>query len=206
MKDRISAPSRYPERHAGRSRPLLGAPTYATNCARTGSCHTSRVTTPSVWNRWLQRLGIIGLLSMPASVSASTVPTLLEEDAADAAIDIRVTNVRSADGYVLLLLFNTADGFPNVSTKAINSARIRATKGRVTHEIRGLAPGRYAVTVIHDENNNKKLDTNLFGIPKEGWGTSRNPRPRTRAPRWSESSFALKTGSTRDVAISLVYR
>ena len=54
-------------------------------------------------------------------------------------------------------------------------------------------------------NDNKKLDKNLFGIPKEGWGTSRNPRPRTRAPRWSESSFALEASANKAVAISLLY-
>jgi uncharacterized protein (DUF2141 family) len=28
----------------------------------------------------------------------------------------------------------------------------------------------YAIAVIHDENRNGELDTNMFGIPKEGYG------------------------------------
>jgi uncharacterized protein (DUF2141 family) len=33
-----------------------------------------------------------------------------------------------------------------------------------------IKPGKYAIAVIHDENCNGKLDTNMFGIPKEGYG------------------------------------
>jgi uncharacterized protein (DUF2141 family) len=143
-------------------------------------------------------------LALTIPMTAAAVSTT-EDAAADATLNIRVTNVRSEDGHVLLLVFNDASGFPNVSEKAVHRARIRAHKGRVSHSVPGLAPGQYAITVVHDENDNKKLDKNLFGIPKEGWGTSRNPRPRTRAPRWSESSFTLDAGADKAVAISLLY-
>jgi uncharacterized protein (DUF2141 family) len=33
-----------------------------------------------------------------------------------------------------------------------------------------IKPGNYAIAVIHDENRNGELDTNMFGIPKEGYG------------------------------------
>jgi uncharacterized protein (DUF2141 family) len=37
-------------------------------------------------------------------------------------------------------------------------------------EFSDIKPGKYAIAVIHDENCNGKLDTNMFGIPKEGYG------------------------------------
>jgi uncharacterized protein (DUF2141 family) len=36
-------------------------------------------------------------------------------------------------------------------------------------EFSDIKPGNYAIAVIHDENRNGELDTNMFGIPKEGW-------------------------------------
>jgi len=40
----------------------------------------------------------------------------------------------------------------------------------------GVAPGRYAVSVFHDENSNGKMDTNFIGIPREGVGASNNAK------------------------------
>lgn len=59
-----------------------------------------------------------------------------------------------------------------------------------------LAPGAYAVSLFHDENKNNKLDTGPFGIPREGYGFSRDPRPRFRAPRFDEAKFDLPAGGT----------
>ena len=50
--------------------------------------------------------------------------------------------------------------------------------------------GDYAVAVIHDENSNDKLDT-FAGIPREGFGFSRNPPIRFGAPRFAAARFAL---------------
>ena len=52
--------------------------------------------------------------------------------------------------------------------------------------------GDYAVAVIHDENGNKKLDT-FAGIPKEGFGFSRNPAIRFGPPRVAAARFSLTT-------------
>jgi uncharacterized protein (DUF2141 family) len=37
-------------------------------------------------------------------------------------------------------------------------------------EFSDIKPGKYAIAVIHDENCNGELDSNLFGIPTEGYG------------------------------------
>lgn len=53
-----------------------------------------------------------------------------------------------------------------------------------------LKPGRYAVMITHDENGNGKLDTNLIGMPVEGYGFSNNPRV-MRKPTWDETRFEV---------------
>lgn len=54
-----------------------------------------------------------------------------------------------------------------------------------------LAPGEYAVSVHHDDNDNGKMDTNFIGIPKEPTGTSNNAPPRMGPPRYKDAAFTL---------------
>lgn len=54
----------------------------------------------------------------------------------------------------------------------------------------GLPSGTYALTVLHDENANNRLDKSL-GIPREGIGFSNNPRLRFGPPRFSQSRFHI---------------
>ena len=52
-----------------------------------------------------------------------------------------------------------------------------------------LPVGQYAVAVYQDLNQNKHLDTNVFGIPSEPYGFSNNARPKWRAPTFEETRF-----------------
>jgi uncharacterized protein (DUF2141 family) len=60
----------------------------------------------------------------------------------------------------------------------------------------GLPHGNYAVAVIHDENNNHKLDT-FAGIPREGFGFSRNPSVTFGPPRFAAARFTLSSDADR---------
>lgn len=54
--------------------------------------------------------------------------------------------------------------------------------------------GDYALSVIHDENENGKLDT-FAKIPREGFGFSRNPPIGFGPPKFGHVSFALAPGA-----------
>ena len=62
-----------------------------------------------------------------------------------------------------------------------------------------LKPGAYAAMITHDENGNGKLDTNVMGMPLEGYGFSNNPRV-MRKPTWDEAHFEI---GKDDVAIDV---
>jgi uncharacterized protein (DUF2141 family) len=57
-------------------------------------------------------------------------------------------------------------------------------------EFSDIKPGKYAIAVIHDENCNGKLDTNMFGIPKEGYGFSSGAEVTMSAPSFSDAVFS----------------
>jgi uncharacterized protein (DUF2141 family) len=63
--------------------------------------------------------------------------------------------------------------------------------------IRDVPPGDYAVSVIHDENGNGRLDK-FVGIPREGFGFSRNPRMRMGPPRFDECRVSVPAAGARE--------
>lgn len=71
-------------------------------------------------------------------------------------------------------------------------------------EFSDIKPGKYAIVVIHDENRNGELDTNLFGIPTEGHGFSSGAEVTMSAPSFSDAVFSYDGGHLQ-MSISLNY-
>ncbi|QKG79325.1 DUF2141 domain-containing protein [Tenuifilum thalassicum] len=59
--------------------------------------------------------------------------------------------------------------------------------------IPNLKEGAYAFRLFHDENGNKKLDSNWLGIPIEGFGFSNNAMGRFGPPDFIETLFEVKS-------------
>jgi len=119
-----------------------------------------------------------------------------------ARLDVSVAHLRSAKGSLRVCLTADPDNFPACVDDA--DAVTRSVPANV-HALRfdGLPLGTYAVAVIHDENNNAKLDT-FAGIPREGFGFSRNPPIRFGAPRFAAARFTL-TGDANQQQIAMRY-
>ena len=120
-------------------------------------------------------------------------------------IHVKILDIRNSTGAVACALFESQEGFP---TEFLNSAtnimviKIRDTQARCDFE--DIAPGTYALAVIHDENMNGKLDTNWLGIPTEGYGFSNDAAASQGAPSFSAASFPYD-GRTLDLTIGLNY-
>jgi len=80
--------------------------------------------------------------------------------------------------------------------------KIRDTQARCDFE--DIAPGTYALAVVHDENMNGKLDTNWLGIPTEGYGFSNDAKAMLGPPSFSAASFTYD-GQDMELTISLHY-
>jgi uncharacterized protein (DUF2141 family) len=128
------------------------------------------------------------------------------QPAAEAALTVRVAGLRNARGKVGVSVFSDASGFPQTPAKALRRETAVIDPGTLTAEavFRGLAPGVYAVAVLHDENSNGKLDKNFFGIPKEGYGASNDPRPARRPPTFDEAKFTLG-GPAQTLVVKPIY-
>lgn len=104
-------------------------------------------------------------------------------------LKVDVQHLRSHKGMIRICLTADPDNFPACVDDADATAR-SVPAGTDTPTIRGLPPGDYAIAVIHDENGNRKLDT-FIGVPREGFGFSRNPPVGFGPPRFAAARFTL---------------
>ena len=124
----------------------------------------------------------MALLSLPGAVATGE-------------LSVEMSNLRSHKGMVRVCLTADPDNFPACIDDAQAVTRsIPASTTSVRFD--GLARGDYAVAVIHDENNNRKLDT-FAGIPREGFGFSRNPPVTFGPPRFAAARFTLSSDAEK---------
>jgi uncharacterized protein (DUF2141 family) len=145
-----------------------------------------------------------GLLFVLAGVLTLSTAVTWHKNRATHNIVVKVEGTRNNKGVVRLALFNKGEGFPTDGQKAIRNISVPASEGAVQMIVEGLPAGRYAISLLHDENENGSLDTNVVGYPKEGYGASNNNLPTFRAPNFDEAAFDLKS-ARQELMIRLRY-
>ena len=130
----------------------------------------------------------MSLLALTAAAFAFAAPVH------DTTLIVEIGRLRNARGVIHACLSRNPKYFPDC--KGDPAALLRSVPA-TTRELRfsGYSPGRYALTLFHDENSNQRLDT-IVGIPREGFGFSRNPVVRMGAPKFDKVSIDLPSGVT----------
>lgn len=109
-------------------------------------------------------------------------------------IEFEIYGVNSNEGKLYIQLFKGEDDYQKGN--AISASIINAKKGSIKVAFYNIDQGEYALRFFHDENNNGKLETNLFGAPVEGYGFSNDAKPNFGPVAYSEAKFAVPAQST----------
>jgi uncharacterized protein (DUF2141 family) len=117
-------------------------------------------------------------------------------------LTLKMTNVRSDDGTLMVALFDTAEGFPKARTKLEQA--VPAKIGEVSVTFTDLPPGKYAIAIYHDENGNGEMDKNFFGVPNEGYGFGNNAKGFAGAPSFEASAVEVADKNI-ETSIELIY-
>ncbi|MBS1779883.1 MAG: DUF2141 domain-containing protein [Bacteroidetes bacterium] len=116
-----------------------------------------------------------------------------ESQAETYSLTVRVENLRNEKGVVQFALYNKDGSIPDEDYKnycRLEKARIANGKSEII--FKNLPKGKYALNILHDENNNGKVDKGLL-LPKEGIGFSNYQSIGLRnRPNFSKASFELK--------------
>jgi uncharacterized protein (DUF2141 family) len=140
-----------------------------------------------------------------AALVLATLPAIALGEPSCPGIHVKVLDIRNSTGTVACALFEAPDGFPAEYLHfATNMMVIKVRATRACCDFEDIPPGTYALAVVHDENMNGKLDTNLLGIPKEGYGFSNDAKALLGPPSFSAASFPYD-GQNLELTISLRY-
>jgi len=123
---------------------------------------------------------------------------------ADNVIHVDISGLRSDKGQMLCALFSSAEAFPTKAEKAVARLTAKIAERQAVCDFTGVAPGTYAVSVVHDENSNGKLDRNFIGMPREGVGASNDAKGHMGPPKFNAASFPYK-GGRLDLKIHVNY-
>jgi uncharacterized protein (DUF2141 family) len=119
-------------------------------------------------------------------------------------VRVSADGFRNQNGVLGIAVYKSPSGWPEDSEQAIFHDSYKIVNGKALAQL-ALAPGRYAIAAIHDENGDHKLDRNFLGVPKEGFGFSNNPAVGMSAPSFSAASFAVSCPVT-EISIHMMYR
>ncbi|AYZ72564.1 DUF2141 domain-containing protein [Stenotrophomonas maltophilia] len=109
-----------------------------------------------------------------ALLSIALTALALAGSAHAADLAVTVHDVRVQTGTLRVALVDSAawDG----KARPVQAQQAAPSGDSAHFTFKGVPAGSYAVLLTHDENDNGKLDTNLVGMPVEGYGFSNNPQ------------------------------
>jgi uncharacterized protein (DUF2141 family) len=103
-------------------------------------------------------------------------------------IVITIEGISAETGTMIVGLFDNPEDF--TVTPVISRIRPVKEKGTMVVTLEDVPYKTYAVSIYHDLNDNRKLDKNITGIPREPYGFSNNPVI-IFGPSWEKSTFEL---------------
>jgi len=139
-------------------------------------------------------------------IAASVIVPRPLRSAETCALAVQVDGFRNDKGLIGGVVFKTPAGWPEDHDRAFTRTAVPvAGNYDIVLTFPDVPPGRYGIAVLHDENANRRLDRNIFRVPKEGFGFANNPHVGLTAPSWQESSVDITCPAT-NIKIHLIYK
>lgn len=117
-----------------------------------------------------------------------------------AAITLNLTDIEPRGGH-LLVAVQSRDQYmkPAAASGAMISGDIRGAK---TITLPDVAPGEYAITVLHDVDGDMAMKMGADGQPLEGW-TTKDARTLTDKPQFDQVKYVVSGDMT--ISQAMVY-
>ena len=122
-------------------------------------------------------------------------------------LPLEAMNIRNAGGNILISVFDNARDYADTSGSADQYHTFVSVKphdASVMVVFPDFPAGTYAVIVIHDENSNNDLDSNMLGIPSEGLSFS-NYDGNLSEPTFKEAAFTHRGGKDSVQSLPVIY-
>lgn len=104
-------------------------------------------------------------------------------------LTIEIQGLDSSEGQLVVALFDDRETF--LKKDFMNKVQDISNPEDFTIVWEGIPKGKYALSLFHDKNKNKELDTYWYGFPKEPFGFSNNAKGHFGPPTFDQCLFEL---------------
>ncbi|MGB1042015.1 MAG: DUF2141 domain-containing protein [Tenacibaculum sp.] len=112
-------------------------------------------------------------------------------------LTVEVKGIENNKGKIYIAIYDSEENFLKKAKGVIADIKDK----KATGVFKELKKGTYAVSLFHDENDNKKMDTKIFGIPKEPYGFSNDATGFMGPPKFEDAKFTFKADKTITINI-----
>ena len=103
---------------------------------------------------------------------------------------IEVTGIKPLKGDLLIAVYDNSNTFM-IPDSAYKKVVLAVTQETEIITIKDIREGEYAIAIMHDLNDNLKLDFHSNGIPKEGYGFSNEARGKHGPPLYDDAKISF---------------
>ena len=108
-------------------------------------------------------------------------------------LTIIIENISNNNGQLIVGIYNSEASFLK---KPLIRKKVRIVNNRVELIIKDVEYGEYAISIVHDENNNNKIDFHFYGPPSEKTAASNNAKSSFGPPKWEDAKFLINKDVT----------
>lgn len=122
-------------------------------------------------------------------------------------LTIKVSNLQNSKGSVIVALYNKEGSIPDEKFERFYKKEVlNIVKENATFTFNSLPSGFYAITILHDENNNGKIDKKMMlPLPKEGVGFSNyDDFGLNNRPNFKKAGFNLDKNI--NITVKVIYK
>lgn len=131
-----------------------------------------------------------------------TIFSISQHVLAQNTVPISLQNIKGNSGTMQIAVYDKTESFPKVGG-TFRLIQFKIADGLSNYSIKDLPNGEYAIAIHHDENSDGKMNTNMLGIPKEGYAFSKNFKPKFSAPKFSDC--AIQVNGDKKLTIEMIY-
>jgi len=113
---------------------------------------------------------------------------------------ITVPNINPLKGEIQVSVYDNGKSFLK-ENEEYKIYRFKVEEAKGSFVINDLPEKEYALIIYHDENDNKEMDKSIIGMPKEGYGFSKNFKPGLSRPDFKDCSILLNEDTETEIRL-----
>lgn len=119
----------------------------------------------------------------------------------DITLTVQIDGLKNKNGYIAVALYDQYGDFPE--GEGVQTKYVEVDGSSMEVVFQNIAPGDYAVALLHDENGNEEMDYNEYQMPLEGFAFSNNAVAQSGPPSFGEASFTVSEDKV--ITLDMVY-